>query len=276
MKDPLISIITPSYNQVAFIEYTIRSVLRQDYPRIEYIVIDGLSDDGSVDVISKYDSQIAYWVSEQDEGQSHAIQKGIEISKGEIICWINSDDLFFPGAIRKVVSHFKNNPQVEWLIGGACVIDRYNTIVKTGFGALTLGVRPSFKRLLYYHMDGIFQPAVFWKRRLYDKVGGIDPSLQFIMDRDLFIRFSREGKYGLLPEVVSAFRSYAENKSNTIQHIREKECDLIAKKYASTNTPYPLRRMLYYRYRLPSLCRKISLKYRQNKILDDLDVKWIE
>ena len=131
MKLPLVSVVTPSYNQGQFIEETILSVLKQDYPRIEYMVIDGGSNDGSVDIIKKYENSLAYWVSEVDNGQSHAINKGWSKCNGEIIAWINSDDTYvIPNAISEVVKGFQQNPEWAMLYGDSWYIDEHSNIIK--------------------------------------------------------------------------------------------------------------------------------------------------
>jgi len=120
---PRLSVVTPSYNQGRFIEETIRSVLLQDYPNLEFIIIDGGSTDNTIEVIKKYETWLAYWVSESDRGQSHAINKGIIKATGEILFWLNSDDVVLPGAFKKIAGVFSDNPEIKMVIGQAKVID---------------------------------------------------------------------------------------------------------------------------------------------------------
>ena len=156
-KQPLVSIVTPSYNQAQYLEQTLRSVLEQDYPRIEYMVIDGASTDGSVEIIRKYEDRLAYWVSEKDSGQAEAINKGFTRASGDIIAWLNSDDYFLPGAVGAAVKAFDENPDVLLVYGDMLAVDeRGRTINQLKYRQLTLD------DLLCFQIIG--QPAVFMRR----------------------------------------------------------------------------------------------------------------
>jgi glycosyltransferase involved in cell wall biosynthesis len=250
-----ISVVTPSFNQARFIEATIRSVLGQDYPHVEYLVMDGGSSDGSVDIIHKYADRLAYWRSGPDGGQADAIGQGFERSTGDILAWLNSDDLYLPGAFAKVARIFKLHPDAEALSGGAYCIDHEGRPLR-GPGAYTRGVRASFNRFRFYEQDGVFQPATFWRRSAYEAVGGIDRSLQFILDRDLFTRLARRRPLARLPEPLACFRLHGECKSMRLQHVRKAETARFAQRYGATAYPAWLRKTLYWRYRLPSLVGK--------------------
>jgi glycosyltransferase involved in cell wall biosynthesis len=180
---PKISIVTPSFNQGQFIEETIRSVLLQGYPNLEYIIIDGGSTDGSVEIIKKYEPWLAYWVSEKDNGQSEAINKGFKKAHGEIIAWLNSDDLLMPRAIQTAAQYFLNNPQVDLLYGSARIL---------GDGERELGTWRSrdfdFRALLYE--DFICQPASFFRSRAFTMVGGLRTDLHYAFDYDLWLRIA--------------------------------------------------------------------------------------
>ena len=256
---PTISVITPSFNQGQFLEQTIRSVTSQDYPNLEYIVIDGASTDTSVDIIRKHAGQIAHWCSEPDQGQADAIFKGFDKSSGEIMGWLNSDDLLLPGALTAVANYFQQHPEVEVVSGGAFCIDAEGRPLRRLFGNYTLGVAATYNRFLYYEQDGVFQQATFWRRSAYDAVGGLDRSLHFVLDRDLFLRLAKRRKFGRLKQMLACFRLHEECKSVRIQNIREAESRILAKKYGTDRQVQLLKQILYYRYRLPSAVRKVWL-----------------
>lgn len=254
-----ISIVTPSLNQAPFLEQTIQSVLSQDYPHLEYIVIDGGSSDGSVEIIRRHAEQIAFWCSENDEGQSDAIAKGFERATGDIIGWLNSDDILLPGAISAVAQFFENHSRTETVSGGAYCINEDGRPLKRQFGTYTLGVRASYGRLRFYEQDGVFQQATFWRRSAYEAVGGLDRSLQFAMDRDLFLRLAKRKRFARLPQLLACFRLHKDCKSLRIQHVRRKENELLNRRHAVDAYNPLLRKAIYYRYRLPSLLRKAWL-----------------
>jgi len=181
-KPPLISVVTPSFNQVASVEDTLRSVIDQDYPHKEYLVIDGASADGSVDVIRRYADRLAYWVSEPDRGQSHAINKGFALAHGEVLGWLNSDDTYLPGALATVARCFAEHPDVDFLYGDYLYTSpQGKTLLRRRlFNSM------SFETLLYH--DYLGQPAVFFRRTLLDRVGPVDEDLHYHMDWDLFLR----------------------------------------------------------------------------------------
>jgi len=216
---PLVSIVTPSFNQAEFLENTIKSVLEQDYPNIEYFVMDGGSNDGSVEIIKKYNDKITYWVSEKDKGQSDAINKGWKLSKGSILCYLNSDDFLAPGAISKVVKYFNLNRDAAIIHGDCIFIDTQNKQLGAGKGAST-----SYKQLL---INGqyryIFQPSSFYNSELVKKAGYIDESLHLSMDYDLLVKLSKLSYSVYIPENLSFFRLHKNTKSSTLaeRHWRE-------------------------------------------------------
>lgn len=178
---PKISIVTPSFNQAQYLEETIRSVLLQGYPNIEYIIIDGGSTDGSVEIIKKYEPWLAYWVSEPDRGQSQAINKGFGRSTGEIMAWINSDDYYAPGAFKTVAEAFAQN-NTEWLAGN-CYTLEMNGQLKPGRGK----PQPSIEHWLVTCLYA--QPGIFWKREIWKKTKKIDEALHFSFDYELWLQF---------------------------------------------------------------------------------------
>lgn len=181
MQDPKISIITVNFNKGNFIEDTILSVLNQDYPNIEYIIIDGASTDNSVDIIKKYDQKISYWVSEPDKGMTDALIKGFAKATGDIFAWINSDDTFLPGALKYVAKQYKKT-KFDFLYGDCFLTDIKNVITKrinsypTNHIAHALGLVP------------ICQPSCFWSKKLFNKINGLNPDFHVTMDGDLFFR----------------------------------------------------------------------------------------
>jgi glycosyltransferase involved in cell wall biosynthesis len=201
----LVSIITPSFNQASYLGQTIRSVVEQDYQRIEYIVIDGASTDGSIEVIRKYENRLAYWVSEKDKGQAEAINKGFARATGDIIAWLNSDDYYLPGAISAAVKAFDENPDVVLVYGDMLAVDeRGQTINQLRYGQLTL------EDLLCFQIIG--QPAVFIRRKVLDNLK-LDTSYHFLLDHHLWIRIAQRGKILYVPQTWSAARFHAEAKN---------------------------------------------------------------
>ncbi|GAB4542647.1 MAG: hypothetical protein Fur0020_12080 [Thermodesulfovibrionia bacterium] len=206
---PLVSIITPSFNHGRFIEETIKSVLSQDYPNIEYIVVDGGSNDNTIEVLEKYSDRIRY-ISEPDEGQADAINKGIQMTSGELIAWLNSDDTYNPGTITRVVERFLFYPELVMLYGDAHYIDENGN---------TIGVYPSkpFDLHQLAHECFICQPTTFLRRDALNKIGLLDTGLHTCMDYDLWIRigrrFSNDYIHYLKGEFLANSRMYPQNKT---------------------------------------------------------------
>jgi len=205
---PLVSISTPSYQQAHFLERTIRSVIEQDYPRIEYHVRDGGSVDGSVDVIKKFEGKIASWQSEKDSGPASAINRGFAESKGEIMAWLNSDDLFVPGAVRHVADYFARHPEVDVVYGHRYIIDERDWQVARW-------VLPRHDPEMILWGDYIPQETMFWRRSLWEKVGSqLDETYKFAFDWELLLRFHKAGaKIVRLPYFLGCFRVHDAQKS---------------------------------------------------------------
>jgi glycosyltransferase involved in cell wall biosynthesis len=207
MQHPKISIITPSYNQGKFIEETITSVLNQNYPNLEYIIVDGGSKDNTLDIIRKYESQLASWVSEKDSGQSDAINKGFKKATGDIIAWLNSDDILLPGALQKVADALTT--------GGYDLVNGYTVVIDENSNILTSHF--TLKQKKWYAKRGIYyvnQPAMFWKRSILDKVGYLKEDFHTEMDKELLIRiFENDYKIGQLPQILAGFRLHNTSKS---------------------------------------------------------------
>ena len=206
-KEPLVSIITPSYNQARFLESTIQSVLNQDYPSLEYIIVDGGSTDGSLDIIKKYKHKLAAWISEPDQGQSDAINKGFNLSQGDIMAWLNSDDLYYPSAVSTAVEFLQANPQIGMVYGDTDIIDENGHLL-----GLFNARQTSYQRLM---RGGVYipQPATFWRRELWNLVGPLDTSFSFAMDYDLWVRFAKKSPIKYLPMLWASFRIHREGKT---------------------------------------------------------------
>jgi len=216
---PKVSIVTPSYNQGKFLERTILSVLNQNYPNLEYIIIDGGSKDGSVEIIKKYEKYLTYWVSEQDKGQAHALKKGFDISTGEIMGWLNSDDTLLPGTISKIVNLFTLEAEASVIYGSINLVDEEDNILARRDRS---GKKFSFSVILFE--SSLPQPATFWRREIYIESGGIDSGFQFCMDLDLWIKFwLSSGKFLRANNVLANFRLHPSSKSLTMDEIRKKE-----------------------------------------------------
>jgi glycosyltransferase involved in cell wall biosynthesis len=202
----LVSIITPSFNQAKYLEQTIQSVLDQDYSNIEYIVVDGASRDGSIEIIKKYAHKLAWWISEQDSGQAEAINKGFARASGEVIAWINSDDYYLPDTVSVAVKVFEENPQVVLVYGNMMAVDENGRVFNTlKYSQLKL------EDLLCFQIIG--QPAVFMRRSALQKTDGLNPSFHFLLDHLLWIQLAQHGKILHVDQTWSAARYHAEAKN---------------------------------------------------------------
>jgi glycosyltransferase involved in cell wall biosynthesis len=204
---PLVSIVTPSFNQVSFLEETIRSVLEQDYSNLEYIIIDGGSTDGSLEIMQKYAGRLAGWVSEPDRGQTDAINKGFARARGDILAWLNSDDRYRPGAVGEAVTFLKEHPQVGMVYGDANLVDETGNVMGKFPAAQT-----DYHRLRrgYVHIP---QQSAFFRADLWRKVGPLDTSFYFAMDYDLWVRLAKYAPLVYYPRLWADFRLHGEGKS---------------------------------------------------------------
>ncbi|PKO17710.1 MAG: glycosyltransferase [Chloroflexi bacterium HGW-Chloroflexi-10] len=204
---PLVSIVTPSFNQAKYLERTLCSVLEQDYPNIEYIVMDGGSTDGSRNILERYGPRLAAWESVKDKGQTDAINKGFAQASGEILAWINSDDTYLPGAITEVVAYFEQHPEVGMVYGDCNFIDAADRVIgrfnarQTDYARLRRG---------FVHIP---QQAAFWRADLWRQVGPLDDTIYFAMDYDLWLRLAKISTLRYIPRLWANFRLHGDAKT---------------------------------------------------------------
>jgi hypothetical protein len=210
MTYPKISIVTPSFNQAKFLEQTICSVLDQNYPNLEYIVIDGGSTDGSVEIVKKYADRLAYWVSEKDGGHAHAINKGFSRSTGEIMAWINSDDMYVPWTLATVAEVFSSMPEVRWITGTSAMWNERGAMTRT---------REQLKNRFDFILDRgwcIQQESTFWRRSLWEDAGAaLDETYPCLCDAGLWARFFAHTELCSVRGVLGGYRLHGVNRAQT-------------------------------------------------------------
>ena len=209
-----ISLVTPSFNQVEFIERTMASVVDQQGAFVlDYRVIDGGSTDGTLDVLRRCTDSRVSWVSEPDSGQVDAINKGLRSATGDIVGWINSDDMLLPGALARVARAFQEHPEAEWLHGRCEIIDVRDRPMRRGVSLYKhlQARRHSFERLLT--VNYVSQMTTFWRRSVHDQIGYLDPSLKLAFDYEFWLRLARRGAPLYLPDRIACFRWYPGSKS---------------------------------------------------------------
>ena len=233
---PLVSIVTPSLNSEAFIEETIRSVAGQTYPNVEYIVVDGGSTDKTVEIIERHESSISHWLSEADEGQGDALRKGFALATGDILAWVNADDVYRPDAIQRAVDAFQRT-SADVVYGNLPLIDVEGHIIGEWRRWPLL---PYFSRRgMLYGGFQVLQPASFWTRDVYERVGGIDPSYLHCMDAELMTRFAMHGaRFRFVREDFAAFRLHPASKTSTLKPEMRAEVERI-------RSGFPRRNFLY-------------------------------
>ena len=246
MYYPKISIVTPSYNQAKYLEETICSVLNQNYPNLEYIIIDGGSTDGSLEIIQKYEKHLTYWVSEPDSGQSNAINKGFKHAKGELFGWINSDDYYLPDAFSAVAGAYKNSVKPSAIVGIGRWVDQ---------NGKDLGEHTPKKvdpeSIVACGENWIPQPACFFPAEAFRTVGGIDEKLHYAMDFDLFVKLSKNIPFVKLDKCISVALSHPKAKTKASRGKMFAEVRLIqikngGEKYALDALYYDYTKLLWY------------------------------
>lgn len=233
MVIPSFAIVTPSYNTGAYVSAAIRSVLDQDWPHVDYLVMDGGSTDNTVEVLTSFGPRLK-WVSQRDQGQADAINRGFAQTRGDVLGWLNSDDAYAPGALRAAAEFLGAHPDVAMVYGDADFIDAAGDRV-----ARCAHVEPLFsRRRLLHYSDFVVQPAAFFRRSAFDAVGGLDPSLNWAMDYDLWLKFAAANfKVAYLPRVLANYRWLGDSKSAAGGWGRLKEVDAVARRHGSRRTP---------------------------------------
>ncbi|HYR89117.1 MAG TPA: glycosyltransferase family 2 protein [Terriglobia bacterium] len=229
-----VSIVTPSFNQARYLERTIRSVIEQNYPNFEYIVQDGGSSDGSVEILEKYGHSLKHWESARDGGQQCAINLGFRHTTGEIMAYLNSDDFFFPGTLAYVADYFNRHPEVD-------VVYSHRLIVDEEDGEIGRWVMPPHKDGVLSWVDYVPQETLFWRREIWNKIGGqIDESFHFAMDWDLLIRFRDAGaRFVRLPRFLAAFRVHPLQKTSAqIDDLGVREMDRLRRRCLGRTVTY--------------------------------------
>jgi glycosyltransferase involved in cell wall biosynthesis len=230
MKLPRISIVTPSYNHAAYVEWTVRSVLLQRYSNLEYIVMDGGSKDATCSILAPYRSHFAYFASEKDGGQADAIARGFERCTGEIMGYLNSDDMLAPDTLHFVADYFQAHPEVDVIYSHRCHVDAKNRVV--GYWLL-----PPHDNYLIQRYDLIPQETCFWRRRIFEKAGNIDANYRFAMDYDFFVRLMNNGTVMRVNRALGAFRVHEQSKTwLLLATLGEEEKRRVLDKYGLTIT----------------------------------------
>ena len=228
-KYPSISVIIPSFNQGQYIEETLVSVIGQQYPNLEVIVIDGGSTDNTVEIIEKYSSQITYWHSKKDKGQADAINQGMNLSTGEVLCWLNSDDMYLPGTLLDVGKKFAGRTDENYLIYGAAIN------IREGDRNLYSYTQPTtpFDKFTLTYLDFMAQPSAFWTRKLWESTGEINANYHYVIDWDWFIRASRIVDFKSVQKFYSICRQHPFHKTSNGGSQRREEIREVVSKYSS-------------------------------------------
>jgi GT2 family glycosyltransferase len=230
---PRISIVTPSYQQGRYVERTIFSVVNQHYPDLEYVVQDGGSTDGTLDALQRFDGELTRWVSEPDMGQADAINRGFGRATGEVMAWLNSDDLLLPGTLAYVGRYFASHPDVDVVYGHRRLIDEND-------GEIGVWVLPKHDDRMLTNIDYVPQETLFWRRRIWESAGGrIDPDFHYALDWDLLLRLREAGaKIVRLPRFLGAFRVHDEQKTTAQDKVGAAECARLRERVHGRPVPH--------------------------------------
>lgn len=258
---PKISIVTPSFNHGAYLQQCIESVLSQNYPNLEYIIIDGGSQDNSLSIIQKFESNLSYWVSVPDKGQSDAINKGFIKASGEIVAWLNSDDYYLPGAFEKVLQAYQANPDAPFFFGDGLRVSEKGEVLANFFPETSLTFN---RQALVLGLNYILQPSTFINRHSLNNIGYLNPELEYGMDSDLWMRLSALGEPSPIHGVLSATREYAATKTSTGLFKRIEELRRISMQHSGLEmTP-------------GVMCYMLDTLYRFTKNNEDIFPNWYQ
>jgi|GEM_PF-530302 len=235
MTHPKISIITPSFNQAHFLAETMDSVLNQRYPNLEYLVIDGGSTDGSVELIRRYADRLTHWESERDRGQAHAINKGLRRATGDIVAFLNSDDLYLPGTLQAVAETFQREPDTQWLAGGVLMFGEEGCLEdNTWWHEAQVARTPA--DWIYKNYEAS-QPAHFWRRGLFEEHGSFDEQLHFCFDHELYVRLACAGiSCRPLHRPLAGYRFHTQSKTVSAKARFEDDFAAVRARYADRLT----------------------------------------
>lgn len=258
---PKISIITPSFNQGQFLEQTILSILNQNYPNLEFIIIDGGSTDNSVDIIKKYEGQLSYWVSEPDGGQTHAINKGFKMATGDLIAWMNSDDVYFENAFKNVARAFQHTQgNFDVYFGDKANINKDGEVIREY-------LYPPFSGwgIKYTTNMNISNQSAFWKKELLERFGYLDEKIQFAMDYEYFMRLYMKGStFYKISQVLGGLRMYSENKSSDEKWLEIKFHNIQDIKAEYNINESRLKKYIFYIYKSYYLLKNYGIKKNLN------------
>lgn len=233
---PLVSIVTPSFNQAAYLDDTIRSVLAQDYPHIEYIVMDGGSTDGSVEIIRRHADRLAKWRSAPDKGQAQAIRSGFQLATGEILAWLNSDDLYLTGTVTAAVAALGSDPHAGLVYADGLMVDGENRLLDRHYYR-----QFTWRELLYFSV--ILQPTVFIRRSAYERVGGLGNSYDLIFDHELWIRVAQHFPIAHQPQFWAVERTHPEAKTVAMAEQFAAEAERLVQSVIESSSPEVGRRL---------------------------------
>lgn len=232
MEKTLVSVVTPSYNQAAFIEETILSVKDQDCPNLEHIVVDGGSTDGTLDILRRFEREYNLrWISEKDRGQTEALNKGFRMAQGAVIGWLNSDDTYLPGTVSKAIEQFNQHDHVGWVYGDGCWVDESGDILRVwksrpfDLGALVRGP--------YY----IVQPTIFFRRELFSRIGFLNEALDYTMDTEFVFRLGLASEASYIPQILATRRLHSGAKSANRTPFAKEYITILKDLYARSDLP---------------------------------------